>query len=259
MPQREPAAPGEVLRALLVDDEPPALAELEYLLGLDPRVRVVSTAHSGSAALASLETTPVDVIFCDVKMPGLDGITLAGVLARMDVRPQVVFVTAYDQHAVDAFELRATDYVMKPVRAERLHRAVDQVVESHRSGTGREPSEAADESIPVELGGVTRFVLRSQVRYASAQGDYARLHTAAGSHLVRTPLTVLEERWSAAGFLRIHRSTIVNTAAIEEVRIEQGRVVVVVGGEELHASRRHSRALRERISSATPRRSTAPG
>lgn len=257
MPHRGSPAVDDPLRALLVDDEPPALAELEYLLGLEPRVRVVATARSGSAALASLESTPVDVIFCDIKMPGLDGIGLAGVLARMEVRPQVVFVTAYDEHAVDAFELRATDYVMKPVRAERLRQAVDQVWESHRSGLGRESAEVADESIPVELGGVTRFVLRSQVRYASAQGDYARLHTADGSHLVRTPLSVLEERWAPAGFLRIHRSTVVNTAAIEEVRVEQGRVVVLVGGDELQVSRRHARTLRERISTPTPRHPAA--
>jgi DNA-binding LytR/AlgR family response regulator len=252
-----PAAPEDGLRALLVDDEPPALAELDYLLGLEPRIRVVATARSGSAALESLARAPVDVVFCDIKMPGLDGLALAEALSGLPVRPQVVFVTAYDEHAVDAFDLRATDYVMKPVRAERLQEAVDRVVEAHLLGRGRadDDADAADESIPVELGGVTRFILRSQVRYALAQGDYARLHTRDGSHLVRVPLSTLEERWAAAGFLRIHRSTVVNTRAIDEVRVDRGRVAVRIGDTELQVSRRHARTLRDRIAPTAALRS----
>jgi DNA-binding LytR/AlgR family response regulator len=254
------AAQKDGLRALLVDDEPPALAELDYLLGLEPRIQVVATARSGSAALESLAHTAVDVVFCDIKMPGLDGIALVEALGRLPVRPQVVFVTAYDEHAVDAFDLRATDYVMKPVRAERLQEAVDRVGEAHLSARGRgdEVGDAPDESIPVELGGVTRFILRSQVRYARAQGDYARLHTRDGSHLVRVPLSTLEERWAAAGFLRIHRSTVVNTSAIDEVRVDRGRVAVRIGDTELQVSRRHARALRDRIASPAALRSRAP-
>src|SRR4051812_44917380 len=102
------------LSVLVVDDEEPALVELAYLLGRDERVAAVRTAGGGPAALRLLETASVDVVFCDIAMPGLDGLDLARVLARFARRPQVVFVTAYDQHAVDAFDLRATDYVMKP-------------------------------------------------------------------------------------------------------------------------------------------------
>ncbi|MEO7235878.1 MAG: response regulator, partial [Lapillicoccus sp.] len=119
------------LRALVVDDEAPTLAELTYLLGQDPRIGTLHTASSGTEALRALEEHSVDVVFCDISMPGLDGLDLAKVLARFADRPQVVFVTAYEEHAVDAFELQATDYVMKPIRTERLGEAVRRVVAAH--------------------------------------------------------------------------------------------------------------------------------
>ena len=164
-------------------------------------------------------------------------------LSRFAQSPQVVFVTAYDDRAVDAFELRATDYVMKPVRPDRLTEAIRRVVQTGQPGTSADE----DETIAVELAGVTRFVRRSQVRYVEAQGDYARLHTAGGSHLLRVPLSVLEERWADAGFVRIHRSTLVSLGHIEEVRVSDGRTTVRMGEHELPVSRRHSRALRERL------------
>lgn len=239
-------APSLPLSALVVDDEAPALSELAFLLGRDDRIGRVLTASGGAQALRLLESEEIDVLFCDIKMPGLDGLDLARVLARFSQRPQVVFVTAYDEHAVDAFDLQATDYVKKPVRAERLAQAVRRVVET--AGSGAEPVvTATDETIAVELGGVTRFVQRSAVRYVEAQGDYARLHTADGSHLLRVPLATLEERWGAAGFVRIHRSTLVQLRHVDEVRTEPGRCSVRLGAVELSVSRRHTRELRDRL------------
>ena len=252
MPESEPAAPSAGLSVLVVDDEEPALAELAYLLGQDERVSAIRTANGGPAALRLLEGASVDVVFCDIAMPGLDGLDLARVLARFARRPQVVFVTAYDQHAVDAFDLRAADYVMKPVRAERLREAVRRVVEARDGAPEPAPD---DETIAVELAGVTRFVQRSQVRYVEAQGDYARLHTASDSHLLRIPLATLEERWRTAGFVRIHRSTLVALHHVDEVRSDGGRCSVRLGGDELAVSRRHTRELRDRlIRSARPGR-----
>nr|MBA2697979.1 LytTR family transcriptional regulator [Nocardioidaceae bacterium] len=103
----------------------------------------------------------------------------------------------------------------------------------------------SDETISVELGGVTRFIQRSDVRYVEAQGDYVRLHTAAGSHLLRAPLTTLEDRWRDAGFLRIHRSLLVSLSHISEVRVDQGRCTVRVVDTELQVSRRHTPELRD--------------
>lgn len=243
-------APAPELSVLVVDDEEPALAELAYLLGRDERVGTVSTASDGSQALKVLEHDAVDVVFCDISMPGLDGLDLARVLARFARRPQVVFVTAHERHAVDAFELQATDYVMKPVRAERIAEAVRRVVDTRDGTTDTAPD---DETIAVELGGVTRFVQRSQVRYVEAQGDYARLHTASESHLVRIALATLEERWRTAGFVRIHRSTLVALRHVDEVRSDAGRFTVQLADVELVVSRRHTRELRDRlIRSARP-------
>jgi DNA-binding LytR/AlgR family response regulator len=229
------------LRVLVVDDEAPALAELAWLLRQHPRVGDVVTAQSAAEALRLLDEHDVDAVFSDIKMPGLDGLDLARVLARFSRRPQVVFVTAYDEHAVDAFELNAVDYVLKPVRDDRLAEAVRRVVDAR--GTSSPPVE--EDTIAVELGGRTRFVPRSEVRYVEAQGDYARLHTAEGSHLVRVPLTSLEDEWRDAGFVRIHRSLLVALGHVEEVRMDAGRCTVLVGGDELVVSRRHTRELRD--------------
>jgi DNA-binding LytR/AlgR family response regulator len=228
------------LRVLVVDDERPALDEIAWLLGRDPRIGDVLTTDSAAEALRLLQEERVDAVFMDIRMPGLSGLDLARVLSRFKEPPPVVFVTAYDEHAVDAFDLNAVDYLLKPVRDDRLAEAVRRVVEARGTST---PAE--EDTIAVELGGRTRFIPRSEVRYVEAQGDYARLHTAEGSHLVRVPLTSLEEQWRDAGFVRIHRSLLVALAHVEEVRMDAGRCTVVVGGAELAVSRRHTRELRD--------------
>ena len=230
--------------ALAVDDEPPALRELAHLLSRDPRVGTVLTASDGAGALRVLEQEEVDIVFLDIRMPGLSGLELARVLARFRRPPAIVFVTAYDEHAVDAFDVQAVDYVMKPYRPERLAAALGRALEQV-GGSDADEVEVQDESIPVELGGVTRFVRRRDILFVTAQGDYARLHTALGSHLVRMPLTSLEERWAEAGFVRIHRSHLVALPHVDEVRSDGGRYSVVVGGRDLAVSRRHTRQLRD--------------
>ncbi|WP_350279355.1 LytTR family DNA-binding domain-containing protein [Kribbella sp. HUAS MG21] len=239
------------LRALVADDEEPALAELVYLLSQDPRIGEIRTASNGPDALKILQAADLDVVFCDIKMPGLDGIDLARVLSKFASRPQIVFVTAYDEHAVAAFDLEATDYVMKPVRQERLAEAVRRVVTQGAPTALQSPEETEDEVIAVELAGVTRFVQRSTVRYVEAQGDYARLHTGQNSHLVRIPLSTLEERWRDAGFTRIHRSTLVALQHVDEMRVDGGRCSVRVGDDWLPVSRRHTRELRDLLVRST--------
>jgi DNA-binding LytR/AlgR family response regulator len=244
------------LDVLVVDDEAPAREELAYLLREDARVGQVHLASNGAFALRILEDHEVDAVFCDIKMPGLDGMDLARIVARFAHRPQIVFVTAYDQHAVEAFTVGAADYLMKPVHPQRVAEAVRRVAEP---SAGAESGESSDESIPVELAGVTRFVRRSAVLYVEAQGDYTRLHTVSGNHLVGVSLAVLEERWSAVGFVRIHRSTLVALRHVDELRLVDGRCSVVIGADVLQVSRRHARELRDRLvyaSAATPLRDT---
>lgn len=228
------------LRVLVIDDEQPALDEVAYLLRLDRRIGSVRTSGSATDALRTLQEVDVDAVFLDVQMPGLDGLELARVLARFRTVPKIVFVTAYDEHAVEAFDLRAVDYVLKPVRAERLAEAVRRVVEA-----GGPAGAGTDEQVAVERGGVTRFISRSDITHVEAQGDYARLHTATDSHLIRSSLTTLEEEWRSSGFVRIHRSLLVALPHVEEVRMDSGRCSVVVGGVELGVSRRHTRELRD--------------
>lgn len=235
-----PPTDQPALRVLVVDDEQPALDELAFLLARDHRISDIRTCRSATEALRVLHDESVDALFVDIHMPGLSGLELASVLARFKVAPPVVFVTAHDEHAVDAFDLHAVDYVLKPVREERLREAVRRVC-------GAAPTGEPEESIPVELGGVTRFVARSEVTHVTAQGDYVRLHTAGGTHLLRSPLGTMESRWEDAGFLRIHRSVLVALAHVEEVRTEGGRCSVLVAGEELQVSRRHTPGLREML------------
>ena len=231
---------SQPLTALVIDDERPALDELTFLLGRDDRIGEVLACDSATEALRLLQDRDVDLVLLDIQMPGLSGIDLAQVLARFRVPPPVVFVTAHEQHALEAFELNAVDYVLKPVRPERLAEAVRRVL-----GSSGRVAAAGDEQIPVERGGVTRFVPRSEIRYVEAQGDYARLHTDSDTHLLRTPLSTLEEEWSEAGFVRIHRSLLVSLAHVDELHVDSGRCSVVVGDDVLQVSRRHTPHLRE--------------
>ena len=235
------------LHALVVDDEQPVLDELVWLLQRDDRIASVRGTHSGTEALRLLEQGGVDVVFLDVAMPGLSGLDIARLLGRFRDAPRIVFVTAHEAHAVEAFEMNAVDYLLKPIREERLRESVRRA-----SADGEQAPAVTDDQIAVELAGVTRFVSRSTVAHAEAQGDYVRLHVEDGtSHLIRTPLGTLAEEWADAGFVRIHRSIVVNLAHVREVRVQAGRCSVVVpSGDaliELQVARRHTRALRDLI------------
>jgi DNA-binding LytR/AlgR family response regulator len=249
------------LRVLAVDDEAPALEDLVYLLRSDPRIAHVEAVTDATTALRGLHRAmdagqPVDAVFLDIRMPGLDGLDLARVLSRFAQPPPIVFVTAHQEPAVEAFELKALDYLLKPVRAERLaesvHRIVHEVHGLGKAATDTAPQAAApqtpevgEEVIPVELGGITRFIRLADIRYVEAHGDYARLHTATGSGLVRAALNGLEERWRSAGFVRIHRSHLVSLSHVDELRLEEGHLSVNIGGAVLPVSRRHARHLRQ--------------
>ncbi|MEV7975299.1 response regulator transcription factor [Streptomyces sp. NPDC086519] len=270
-----------MLSILVADDEPHALEELVYLLGLDPGVGRVDSAPDGAAALLALdralqENRPVDAVFLDMRMPGLDGLEVARVLSRFTDPPPVVFVTAYDDFAVHAFEVGALDYLLKPVRAGRLAETVRRIAERRADPApaapdspaaapatpAEQPAENDAETIAVELSGVTRFVRRSEVRHVEACGDYVRLHLASGSCLLRVPLSSLADQWQNAGFVRVHRRHLVATGHIEELLADSGRLSVRVAGAVLPVSRRSSRRLRELLlpPSGPPRgRGTADG
>jgi DNA-binding LytR/AlgR family response regulator len=238
--------PAAGLRVLAVDDEPLQLDELAFLLRADGRVGEIHTAPDATEALRQLRGEQVDVVFLDIRMPGLDGLELATVLRQFADPPAIVFVTAHEDRAVDAFDLGAADYLLKPLRAERLAESLRRVL-AQRAVPGPAEPRLTGDVIPVELGGTTRLVPRSAVHWIEAQGDYARLHTADDSHLVRVSLATLAERWADAGFVRIHRSYLVALRQITELRVTASGHIVVVDGHELPVSRRHTRELKDRL------------
>lgn len=237
-----------MLRVLAIDDEAPALSELAYLLREDARVEHVATATDGATALRDMAQMigrgeRLDGIFLDIRMPGLDGLDLGRLIGGFPDPPRLVFVTAHDEWAVRAFELEAVDYLLKPVRSARLAEAVRRL----SIAVGRTAEPDAEEVIPVELGGHTRFVALPEVLFAEAQGDYVRLHTAAESYLVRASLATLERQWADFGFIRVHRSTLVSARHVKELYLEAGRILLKVGDRTVPVSRRHSRQVREHL------------
>lgn len=247
---------GAGMVVLAVDDERPALDDLAYLLDADEHVAQVITASSATAALRILDAEGpdrgVDAVFLDIRMPGIDGIELAKTCTGMPAAPSVVFVTAHEDKAVAAFDLGAIDYLLKPLHSARLGTTLDRIA-ALRSVAEPPPRE---EVIPVDLAGVTTEVPRSAVRFVEAHGDYVRLHTDTDSHLVRMPLSDLDERWRSAGFLRIHRSFLVARANITALcRTSAGHAVHVAIGAgtaspsevQLPVSRRHLAGVRAEL------------
>jgi DNA-binding LytR/AlgR family response regulator len=218
--------------------------------GFDALDRQIVTALTANARSSFAEIGAAVGLSATAVKRRVDRLRETGVITGFARPPLVVFVTAHEGFAVQAFDLKAVDYVLKPVRRERLAEAVRraaQLKDVPAKGTPpRIPVHEPDpDHIPVELGGVTRFVPVEDITHVEAQGDYARLHTPQGSHLVRIPLSTLEERWRARGFVRIHRRHLVALRHVVELRLDAGTVSVLVGSEELQVSRRHTRELRD--------------
>lgn len=233
-----------MIRALLVDDEAPARSELRYLLAAHPEVEVVGEAASAAEALKLASAVPYDVVFLDVEMPGLSGLEAARLVHGRPGRPQLVFVTAHEQYAVDAFAVEALDYLLKPVEPERLAQVV------RRLSGWRRPAAARVEKIPVVSGGQTVLLDWDEVHYARADGDYSRIHTYDRSYLCTHSLRQLEGALPGR-FARIHRSYLVNLAKVAAVRrAGPDRLRLALDDKErteLDVARRQSRAVRERL------------
>ncbi len=249
------------IRTVLVEDEPLARERLRSLLEAEPDIEVVGEAADGTSAVEVIAAHRPDLLFLDVNIPELDGF---GVLASLgaDTPPVVIFVTAYDQFAVQAFEAHALDYVLKPFDEDRfstaLRRARDSV-RQHQGGDLDQRLHALLETvggprrmdrIAVKEGGRIVFLRTAEIDWIGAEGNYARLHVGKRSHLMRETMTSLESRLDASRFLRIHRSTIVNVDAIAELEpLFQGDYVVILrDGTRLTSSRGYRSNLQEFMS-----------
>jgi DNA-binding LytR/AlgR family response regulator len=233
------------LDVLVVDDEAPALADLARQLRALSGTADVHTAAGGEEALRTLAERPFDAVFLDVRMPGIDGLELARVLKRFEAPPSVVFVSAYETGAVGAFELKALDYLMKPVSRRRLADAIERVREARGSGQPR-----SDDVVPLPtLRGGTRLVPRESILFLQADGDYVRVICDEERFLMRGRVSELARRWREHGFVQVHRGYVANLRRAVEVRPRDNGTAVLAfsDGREIPVARRHVAGLRREL------------
>jgi DNA-binding LytR/AlgR family response regulator len=248
------------LTILAVDDEHTQLEDLARLLRSFASVREVECAFGGHDALLKASSQAYDAIFLDVRMPDLDGVELGRVLRRFASPPQLVFVSAHDAAAVEAFELRAVDYLRKPVSRRRLEEAVERVVaaveatEARPDGNGRRSrSVTAGESEMIAVSSArersTRLINRGSILYVQSHGDFVRIVTEDGRYLLRTTLNEVEHRWEPFDFVRVHRQYVANLARAVELRPMFGGTAELgfAGGQWIPVARRHVTDLSKRL------------
>ena len=231
-------------RVLIVDDEAPARRRLRAQLAREREVLVVSEAASGPEAVEAIRAQRPDVVFLDVQMPGMSGFEVIETIG-VEAMPAVVFVTAYDEFALEAFEVAAVDYLLKPFTEERLHKALT------RALAGRALREAGPhtlERLLVREGERMFFVPATEIVRLSAEGNYVRVHTRTGSHELRETLARLEARLDARRFVRVHRSEILNLDFVGEIQrhFHGDLIAVLKNGDAVRVSRRYAARLLER-------------
>jgi DNA-binding LytR/AlgR family response regulator len=241
---------SERLAVLVVDDEAPARDELAFLLQQQDLVGRVAQAASATACLEVLGRGGMDAVFLDVRMPNLDGLALARLIGQMARPPQVVFVSAYEDHAVEAFGLAAVDYLMKPVRPERLGVTMQRLARARASAAPHAAPPLGDR-IAVSARGQIRLLPAAEVRVAIADGEGVTVRTADGRYHVRHTLHELEERLEPHGFLRVHRAYLVNLNHVSSIdSFFNGTYLLKLAGIAdltVPVSRRHAAGLRAAI------------
>jgi DNA-binding LytR/AlgR family response regulator len=243
------------LTILAVDDERTQLEDLARMLRSLPGVEDVECAFDGHDALVKASAHSYDAIFLDVRMPNLDGLELGRVLRRFAAPPQLVFVSAYDNAAVDAFELHALDYLRKPVARRRLEEAVARVQAALEPGAPghAENGAAATESEMIAVANVrngsTRLIARSSILFAQSYGDFVRIVSEDGRYLLRATLSELERRWEPFGFIRVHRQYVANLNRAVELRPRLGSTadLAFADGQTIPIARRHVADLSRRL------------
>ncbi|QZH76193.1 MAG: response regulator transcription factor [Erythrobacter sp.] len=211
----------QVLRTLIVDDEPLAVERMQVLCAEIPQLTVIGTANDGESALRLADKLAPDLLLLDMTMPGIDGLQVAAAARKQEPQPAVIFVTAHENFAVEAFDLEAIDYVLKPVAADRLERAIERALSrrgERAAGSGEQSQWLSEFWVPHRS-----ELLRidaAEVFRIDAERDYVRLHVGQNSYLLLQTIAGLEERLDPEKFIRIHRSTILRRDYIRGLRHE---------------------------------------
>ncbi len=249
-----------MIHAVVADDEVLARQKLRQLLNDDRDVEVVGECATALETIELVRATHPELLFLDIHMPGMDGFdVIAALSSRSDTpAPRVIFTTAYDQYAVRAFEVNAVDYLLKPFTPERLRTAVQRACAQSRerqqqqadsgNGTSQAPSIYTNRIIFKSRGRIL-FLPVTDIRWIGAEGNYVRLCTATETHLLRETMARLESRLDPRGFLRVHRSFIVNLKYVKEVRREGSgeSVVVLDSGHKVALGRSYRAYLNEQL------------
>ena len=235
-----------MLKAMIVDDEAPARSELRYLLDEVGKTEVVAEAASVREAIEKLKEYPCDVLFLDINMPEATGLQFADALQHLKFPPAVVFVTAYSEFALDAFEVKAIDYLVKPVETDRLRQAIARV----REHVVLHAKAQKSERIPVEKAGKKILISIDQIIFVMARDDYAYLQTETDRYFSTVSLAQLEKRLEGHGFFRVHRGYLVNLDMVQEVESVAGGTLLLTmvnSTEKIPVSRRRVSALKKAL------------
>ena len=245
------------IKTLIVEDEPLARERLKMYLADEPDVEIIGECADGRQAVSAIRSLDPDLVFLDIQLPELDGF---GVVEEVGAErmPVVVFVTAYDQHAMRAFDVYALDYLLKPYKRERLRRAVERARAQVLRGKGEALSEQLIsllesvrpgprhvERLMIKSPGRVYFIRSDEIDWIESEGNYVRIHAGKESHFLRDTLGGMEARLDQQKFVRIHRSTIVNVESIKELQplFSGDYVVILYAGERLTMSRSHKEKL----------------
>jgi two-component system LytT family response regulator len=233
------------IRAIIVDDEPLARSNISARLRLDPAIEIVAECGSGIDAPALLRSARPDLVFLDVQMPEVDGFDVLELLGN-DAPAAVIFVTAYDQYALHAFEAGALDYLLKPFDNARFDRALERAKEKIAAS---QEAPAKQDRVAIKSAGEVLLIPLKEVDWIEAADYYACLHVGPRSHLLRRSMAELEQELDPAAFCRIHRSTIVNLARVRGLKLnaDGDYNVLLADGTTLRLSRRYRKQLQERL------------
>jgi len=252
---------SQVLRVMIIDDEPLARDRIRALLAGEPEVVVCGECTNGRDAVTEIVRLAPDLVFLDIRMPELDGMGVVDAVGA-ERMPVIVFVTAHDEHALEAFERRAVDYILKPIDPRRFHATLRHAIATIRARRAGDLNikllEVLDDlrlrslrpdRIAVKSGGSFVFVSVGDIRWISAAGNYVEIHTRTATHLLRGTIQELELELDPAKFLRIHRSTILNIDHAREIEpgFKGDGIVILDDGTKLSMSRNYREKLNDRL------------